>query len=149
MANNMIFSDIPSTRRVLDVGTKVAPGTPGVFAGKGFVTLTGSGDNPVIAHTQEGLEYTLRERGGVGLEDFEATCAFSGSFAFDVADADDTVVPGDPVYLVADANAEEGDNVATGTLTVTASGTDDVLFGYVDFFRGEYSATDTVVKIGL
>lgn len=144
---NMIFGDVPSLRRVVTVGNKVAPGTPGRIDDKPFVTITGSGDNPVKAHTQEGVEYVLRERGGVGLMDPEATVTFTGSFAFDVVGAKAATEQGTKVYLKDGASAGAGANVKTGTLTLTAEG--GTLFGTVDFFRGETSATDTVVKIGL
>lgn len=157
---NMIFSDVRSLRRVRQVGNKVAPGTAGVEGGKAFVTITGSGDNPAYGkipplpgqNVGEGYSVLIRERGGVGLEDNEATVTYTGSYFFDVEDADaDTAVEGAKVYLVPATTqpTNKSDAISTGTLTLDDAASGAVEFGTVDFFRGELSATDTVVKIGL
>ena len=151
MAYNVIFSDISSTRRHRTVGSKVAPGTPGVEGTRPFVTYSGSGDHPVTSRTLEGIEYVVRERGGVGLEDHEATVSYGGTVAFDVEGADeDTAVEGEVVYFVPAASQPTGAgaNIKTGTLTLDDAAVGAVPFGTVDFFRGEYSATDTAVVIG-
>lgn len=134
MSKNQVFGDIPSTRRVRTVGSNVAPGTPVIADGRGAVCITGSGDytrNVVLG------PYTVAVTGGgVGLADEDATLAFTGSWAYDVVGATAATAPGTPVFL-------DGDDV-----TLTAADPDDPQFGVVDFFRGEKSATDTVVKIG-
>lgn len=157
---NMIFSDVRGLRRVRQVGNKVAPGTAGVEGGKAFVTITGSGDNPVYGKIPplpgqkagEGHKVLIRDRGGVGLEDNEATVTYTGSFAFDVATATAlTAVEGAKVYLVPASGQPDNkaEAITTGTLTLNKGASGAVEFGTVDFFRGELSATDTVVKIGL
>lgn len=143
MATNMIYSDTRALRRAIEVGENVAPGTPGVtVAGVPFVTVTGSGDYSVDRVLVDG---TTRVRtvdgGGKGLRDEYATVAFDGSWAFDVAGADESVVEESPVYIT-----------AAGALTLDAddgSGVDYEPYGVVDFFRGEKSATDTVVRVGV
>lgn len=139
MADNMVYSDTRSLRRPIEVGTKVAPGTPGVTLGSiPYVTVTGSGDNKVTKTLVDGTVVTTSERGGVGLRDTYATCAFDGSWAFDVEGADDTVVEESPVYIT-----------SAGALTLDDDTGANTHYGVVDFFRGEKSATDTVVRIGV
>lgn len=138
MATNQVFADIPSTRRVREVGSNVAPGTPLIADGRGAVTITGSGD--YTRTVTVGSISQVVTGGGVGLGDEDATLAFTGSWAFDVDGASDATAPGTPVYLD-----------AAGALTLSAddgAGDDYEPYGVVDFFRGETSATDTVVKIG-
>lgn len=133
MTTNMVYGDIPSTRRVVEVGSKVAPGTPVATALGAGVTLTGSGDFKPTARTIEGVEFPLRDRGGVGLGDTEATVAFSGSFAFEIEGADETTEAGTQVY------------VADGKAALTG----DVPLGKVEFVRpGADGTVDVVVKIG-
>ena len=134
MATNQVFADIPSTRRVREVGSNVAPGTPVIVDGRGGVTVTGSGD--YTRTVTVGSISQVVTGGGVGLRDEDATVAFTGSWAFDVVGASDATEPGTPVFL------DDGD------VTLTPADPDDPQFGVVDFFRGEKSATDTVVKIG-
>lgn len=137
MATNMIYSDTRSLRRPIEVGSKVAPGTPGVtVAGVPYVTVSGSGDNAVTKTLVDGTVVTTSERGGVSLRDTYATVAFDGSWAFDVDGADVDVVEESPVYIESD-----------GTLTL--DDTTGEPYGVVDFFRGEKSATDTVVRVGV
>lgn len=142
MADNMVYSDTRARRRPIEVGSKVAPGTPGVtVAGVPFVTVTGSGDNAVTKTLVDGTVVTTSERGGVSLRDEYATVAFDGSWAFDVEGADVDVVEESPVYIT-----------AAGVLTLDADDGDAVdyePYGVVDFFRGEKSATDTVVRVGV
>lgn len=138
MTKNMVFSDVESQRRVRPVGNDVAPGTPLISGGLPAVTITGSGDydGNAVTMTANGVTTVLAGgNGGVGLAGDEATVSFTGSYAFPVAGASAATEPGTPVYLAAD-----------GTLTLTA--TDNDAFGVVEFFRGETSATDTVVTIG-
>lgn len=139
MADNMIFKDDEKTRRVYEVGSKVAPGTPVVTPEGAGVTLTGSGDNAVlgefVAPDGEIVEYTARQRGGVGLEDEEATVTFSGTFAFVFEDSD--LLEGGEVILID----------ASGDLVVEAEGVTGDRLGIVEFVRPEDGAA--AVKIGV
>lgn len=139
MADNMIFKDDEKTRRVYEVGSKVAPGTPVVTPEGAGVTLTGSGDNAVLGETVlpdgEIVEYVARRRGGVGLEDEEATVTFSGTFAFVFEDSD--LLEGGEVILID----------ASGDLVVEAEGVTGERLGIVEFVRPEDGAA--AVKIGV
>lgn len=139
MATNQVFRDVESRRYVAEVGNNVAPGTPLVLGGVPVVTITGSGDydGNKVTVTGGGVTHILAGgRGGVGLADDQATVSPTGGYAFDVAGADDTIVQGvTPIYI-------DG----SGDLTVTEAA--NTRFGTALFFRGELSATDTVVKIG-
>ena len=141
MARNVIFSEVESERRATTVGNDVAPGTPLIVGGRPVVTITGSGDytngltstgNTVI---DEMLDVGVGQ-GGIGLAADQATVSPTGTYAFDVAGADEDTVPGTAVYLASD-----------GSLTLTVGS--NTKFGIVEFFRGETSATDTAVTIGV
>lgn len=142
MALNVILSDIESERRVITVPTQTAPGTPLIAGGRPMVTLTGSGDytngltttgNAVI---DELLDIGVG-RGGIGLQPLQATATPTGTYGFDVVGATDaTATNGKTVYIT-----------SAGALTLTAGS--NTKFGVVEFFRGERSATDTAVTIGV
>lgn len=139
MATNMIYSDNEKDRRPAVVGNDVAPGTPLIYGGRPVVTITGSGDydGNAITLTAKGQTTVLAGgRGGVGLQDDEATVTPSGTWAFDVAGASASTDRGEPVYIT-----------SGGDLTLTEGS--NTLFGIVEFFRGEKSATDTAVTIGV
>lgn len=139
MAKNMIYSDIESERRTAVVGANVAPGSPRIIGGRPVVTITGSGNyaGNAVTMTANGVTTTLAGgRGGVGLLDTEATVSPTGSYALPVTGASVSTTRGTPVYLTSG-------NVATLTAT------NNTKFGIVEFFRGELSATDTVVTIGV
>lgn len=139
MTKNMVYSDVESERRTAIVGTNVAPGSPRIVGGRPVVTITGSGDyvGNAITLTANGVTTTLAGgRGGVGLLDTEATVTPTGSYAFDVTGASAATARGTAVYLT-----------SGNVVTLTASG--NTKFGIVEFFRGELSATDTVVTIGV
>lgn len=141
MALNVILSDIESERRTITVPTKTAPGTPVIFGGRPMVTITGSGDytngltttgNAVIDKMLEVGE----PNGGIGLQPLEATASPTGTYGFDVTGADENTTKGAIVYIT-----------SAGALTLTAGS--NTKFGIVEFFRGELSATDTAVTIGV
>lgn len=142
MALNQIMRDVESQRFVAKVGNNVAPGTPLVLAGVPVVTITGSGDYKPAGSavvSSNGVSIPLGpQRGGIGLKDDHATVSPTGAYALPVAGASAVAItPGaTKVYFV------EGDK----TLTLT-KGTNE-LFGIAEWFRGETSATDTVVRIG-
>lgn len=139
MALNVVFSDIESERRAVPVGTNIAPGTAIIQGGRPAVTLTGSGDyaGNAITMTANGTTTTIAGgRGGVSLPDNYATVSYTGTYAFPVTGASASTTPGTVVY-----------RTTGGTLTLT-EGT-NVKFGVVEFFRGELSATDTAVTIGV
>lgn len=139
MALNVIFSDVESERRATVVGTNIAPGTPLIVGGRPVVTLTGSGDyaGNAITLTANGVTTTLAGgRGGQSLRPNQATVSPTGTYAFDVTGATYATTPGTVVY-----------RTAAGDLTLTV-GT-NVKFGVVEFYRGELSATDTAVTIGV
>lgn len=136
---NAIYSDIESERRAVPVGNDVAPGTPIIQGGRPAVTVTGSGDydGNVISLTANGETTVLAGgRGGVSLPDDYATVTYTGTYAFPVTGATTATAPGTVVY-----------RTSGGTLTTTASG--NTKWGVVEFFRGELSATDTAVTIGI
>lgn len=135
------MSDVESQRYVAEVGTDVAPGTALLLGGVPVVAITGSGDydGNAITLTANGVTTTLAGgRGGVGLADDQATVSPTGAYAFDVAGADaNAVTPGvTQVYIT-----------SGGALTLTSGG--NTRFGVAEFFRGELSSTDTVVRIGV
>lgn len=139
MAKNMVYSDIESERRPAVVGNNVAPGSPRIVGGRPVVTITGSGDyaGNAITVTANGTTTTIAGgRGGVGLADNEATVSPTGSYAFNVTGASASTARGTAVYLT-----------SGNSVTLTATG--NTKFGIVEFFRGELSATDTVVTIGV
>lgn len=139
MALNQIYPDIEGERRAVPVGTDVAPGTPIIQGGRPAVTVTGSGDydGNQITLTAGGVTTVLAgSGGGVSLPPTYATVTYTGTYAFDVAGASAATAPGTVVY-----------RTAGGALTLTV-GT-NVKFGVVEFFRGELSATDTAVTIGV
>lgn len=141
MALNVIFSDVESERRTAVVGTNVAPGTALIVGGRPVVTITGSGDYAgTLTSTGDATLNTLlgigSHRGGVGLLDNEATVSPTGTYAFPVTGASAATARGTTVY-----------RTTGGALTLT-EGT-NVKFGIVEFFRGELSATDTAVTIGV
>lgn len=136
MALNVIFSDVESERRATTVGNDIAPGTPLIVGGRPVVTLTGSGDydGNAITLTANGVTTTLAGgRGGASLQDDQATVSPTGTYAFDVVGATVATTPGTPVFL------------ESGVLNLAGT----TKFGVVEFFRGELSATDTAVTIGV
>jgi len=138
MAENRIYAGIETEQRVVVVGSNVAPGTPLIISGQPVVTLTGSGDYVNTRTIVAGDTTTTISRtgsGGVGLLATQATVTPTGTFAFPVTGAT-SASGGVKVYLT-----------GTGLLTLTV-GT-NAEYGVVDFFRGEISATDTAVKIGI
>lgn len=140
MALNVIFSDVESERRAVPVDNDVAPGTPIIQGGRPAVTITGSRDydGNAVSVTANGVTTVLAGgRGGQSLPaDDYATVSYTGTYAFDVTGATASTAPGTAVYLASD-----------GTLTTTAAS--NTKFGVVEFFRGELSATDTAVTIGV
>jgi hypothetical protein len=141
MAANMVFADVESQRYVAVVGNDVAPGTPMLLGGVPVVTITGSGDydGNAVTFTANGVTTTLAGgRGGVGLADTQATVSPTGAYAFDVTGASAGAVTEGvtQVYIT-----------SGGVLTLTSSG--NTRFGIAELFRGELSATDTVVRIGV
>lgn len=141
MALNVIFSDIESERRTAVVGNDVAPGTALIIGGRPVVTLTGSGDytNGLTSTGNDALDEFLNigvGMGGIGLADDEATVTPTGTYAFPVTGASSATARGTAVY-----------RTSGGLLTLTSSG--NTKFGIVEFFRGEDSATDTAVTIGV
>lgn len=141
MALNVIFSDIESERRATTVGNDVAPGTPLIVGGRPVVTITGSGDytNGLTSTGNTVIDQMLEVgegQGGIGLADDQATVSPTGTYAFDVTGADKDTAPGTAVYLT-----------SGGALTLTEGS--NTKFGIVEFFRGETSATDTAVTIGV
>lgn len=141
MALNVIFSDIESERRTAVVGNNVAPGTALIIGGRPVVTITGSGDytNGLTTTGNDVIDEFLNVgvgQGGIGLLPNEATVTPTGTYAFPVTGASSATARGTAVY-----------RTSGGTLTLTSSG--NTKFGIVEFFRGEDSATDTAVTIGV
>jgi len=139
VAYGEIFSDVESERRVITVPTNTAPRTALLFGGRPMVTITGSGDHEketTITAGDTEIVITQSNSGGVGLGPLQATATPNGTWGFDVTGASAATAPGTAVYIT-----------SGGVLTLTSSG--NTLFGIVDFFRGEYSATDTAVTIGV
>lgn len=141
MAKNKIYGDIPSLRRVVTVPTQTPPGKAIMDAGRPAVTLTGSGDytGPLTSTGDDVLDALLGigvGHGGIGLGPLQATVTYTGTFAFPVTGASASTAPGTTVYIT-----------SGGTLTLTS--TSNTAWGKVDFFRGEDSATDTAVKVGV
>lgn len=131
MALNMTHKFTKS--EVWPVGTGVAPGTAVLSStGQAGVTITGSGDYEVT-ETYGPYDITY-PAGGVGLADKDATVAVDGAFRFPVTGADDETAVNTPVYIT-DA----------GALTLTEGS--NTLFGKIDRFIGETSATEASVWI--
>ena len=142
MALIQIMRDVESQRFVAEVGNNVAPGTPLVLAGVPVVTITGSGDyKPAgsVVVSSNGVNIPLGpQRGGVGLKDDHATVSPTGAYALPVVGATAaTITPGVTVVYF---------DATDDTLTLTA--TDNTAWVVAEWFRGETSATDTVVRIG-
>ena len=141
MATNMVMSDVESMRYVAVVPTGTAPGTALLAGDVPVVTITGSGDyaGNAITMTANGVTTTLAGgRGGVGLADLQATVSPTGAYAFDVTGASaGAVTEGVTLVYI----------TAGGVLTLTDTG--NTRFGVAELFRGELSATDTVVRIGV
>ena len=140
MAKNQVFADVESRRFVAHVGTDVAPGTPLLLGTVPVATITGSGDydGNVVSLTAGSTTIPLAGgRGGIGLKNPEATVSPTGAYGWPVTGATEaSIVNGVTAVYITSA----------GALTLTA--TDNTRFGTALFFRGELSATDTVVKIG-
>lgn len=141
MALNVIFSDIESERRTAIVGSNVAPGSPRLIGGRPVVTITGSGDytNGLTTTGDTVIDKLLGvgvANGGIGLLPTEATVTPTGTYAFPVTGATSGTARGATVYIT-----------SGNVLTLTSSG--NTKFGIVEFFRGEDSATDTAVTIGV
>lgn len=141
MALNVIYSDIESEHRPMLVGNDVAPGTPLIIGGRPVVTITGSGDytNGLTTTGNTVIDQMLEVgegNGGTSLAADQATVSPTGTYAFDVTGATDATTPGTVVYLT-----------GAGALTLTEGS--NTKFGIVEFFRGETSATDTAVTIGV
>lgn len=141
MTTNMVFSDVETQRYVAEVGNNVAPGSPRILGGVPVVTITGSGDyaGNAITMTANGVTTTLAGgRGGVGLIDNQATVSPTGAYAFAVTGATEANIdPGVTVIYLTSGNVP------------TTSGSGNTRFGVAEFFRGETSATDVVVRIGV
>lgn len=138
---NVAYSDIEGERRPEVVGNNIAPGTPMIVGGRPIVTVTGSGDftNGLTSTGNEILDEVLNVgvgQGGIGLEDNEATVTPTGTYYFPVTGASVSTARGTVVYITSGR-----------TLTLTAGS--NTKFGIVAFFRGEESATDTAVTIGV
>lgn len=142
MALNQIMRDVESQRFVAEVGNNVAPGTPLVLAGVPVVTITGSGDYKPAGSavvSSNGVNIPLGpQRGGVGLKDDHATVSPTGAYALPVVGATAATITQGATVVYYDANDD--------TLTLTP--TDNTAWGVAEWFRGETSATDTVVRIG-
>jgi hypothetical protein len=131
MALNMTHKFTKS--EVWPVGTEVAPGTAVLSStDQPGVTITGSGDY-VKTETIGAVEVTF-PAGGVGLADEDATVAIDGAFRFPVVGASSSTAVNTPVYIT-----------SAGALTLTEGS--NTLFGKVDRFIGETSATETSVWI--
>ena len=142
MALNQIMRDVESQRFVAKVGNNVAPGTPLVLAGVPVVTITGSGDYKPAGSavvSSNGVSIPLGpQRGGIGLRDDHATVSPTGAYALPVVGATAATITQGATVVYFDATDD--------TLTLTA--TDNTAWGVAEWFRGETSATDTVVRIG-
>lgn len=144
MAQNRIYAGIETENRTLTVPTNTAPGTPLIISGKPYVTLTGSGDYVTTRSIVAGdttTTVTKQKTGGIGPLALKATCTPSGTFSFPVTGATITAA------YEADGTGKKVYITPGGVLTLTSAG--NTAFGVVDFFRGEDSATDTAVKIGV
>ncbi len=140
---NVLYSDIESERRPFTVGNDIAPGTPLIAGGQPAVTITGSGDydGNAVTVTSGGQSTVIAGgRGGVTLDDDEATITPTGSYFWPVTGATSALEGGEIVYITDPA-------AGVGTLTLTS--TNNTKFGRVAFYRGETSATDTAVTIGV
>lgn len=142
---NRIYGDVEEQRRVITVGSNVAPGTPLIRQGTPYVTITGSGDhtNGLTSTGNAVIDLALgvgEGNGGIGLLPTQATVSPTGTYSFPVEGSSVTAAyetdgSGKLVYIT-----------SAGALTLTATG--NTLYGRVEFFRGEDGPTDTAVKIG-
>lgn len=136
---NVLYSDTEGERRPFNVGSDVAPGTPLIAGTRPAITITGSGDYNGNAVTLTSGAETLvvaGGRGGVSLDDEEATITFTGSYFFPVVGATTALEGGETVYIT-----------SAGALTLTEA--TNTKYGEVVFHRGELSSTDTAVTIGI
>lgn len=135
MAQNMVHKYTKT--EVWEVGTNTPPGKAvKSTTNQPGVTLTGSGDytksETVGPYTVSGIP-----AGGVGLKPTKATVAIDGAFRFDVAGASASTAGNTVVYLT-----------PAGALTLTKGTGVNFVFGKVDRFLGEQSATETSVWVG-
>lgn len=136
---NVLYSDIESERRPFKVGSDVAPGTPLIAGTRPAITITGSGDyngNAVTLTSGTGTLVVAGGRGGVSLDDEEATITFTGSYFFPVVGATAALKGGETVYIT-----------STGALTLTEA--TNTKYGEVVFHQGGPLSTNTAVTIGI
>jgi len=134
MALNKIFAGKDGDNRARVVPSGTISGAPLLLSNRPAVALTDRG-NATRTQTIAGVTIT-RESGGVGLEDNEASVAFSGTYEFPVAGAATNTADDVAVYIT-----------AGGALTLTSTG--NTLYGYTDYPRGyRKEAGRAPVRIG-
>lgn len=135
MALNMVHKY--TRTEVWQVGANVPSGTAvKSITNQPGVTLVASGGSTTSQVTGP---YTVSgiPSGGIGLAAQKATVAIDGAFRFPVTGATAATAGNTLVYLL-----------SGGTLSLT-SATGAVVFGKVDRFIGEQSATETSVWVGI
>ena len=148
MTNRQIIAGPETSQFEAVVGNNVAPGSPRLDAGRPVVCITGSRDFVKTRTITAGSEVITiaRTGGGVGLTAAnKATVTSQGVHAFDVVGSSISAA-----YETTGSQVGAGKRVyITAGNVLTLSATDNTPYGVVDFFRGELSATDTAVRIGV
>lgn len=119
MSVNKIYQDTEHKRRVIPVVTQTVPGTPLIWAGQSWVTITAENDATATKALSDGTSITY-SLAAVGYKDLTAGAAQDGTWEFAVTGATTGTLSGVPVYLT-----------GAGVLTLTA--TDNDFYGVTDY----------------
>lgn len=119
MAVSKIYQDTEHKRRVIPVTSGTEPGTPLIWAGQSWVTVTAENDATETKVLSDGTSITY-SIAAVGYQDLTAGAAQDGTWEFAVTGATTATASGVPVYQASD-----------GTLTLTA--TDNDFYGVTDY----------------
>jgi hypothetical protein len=128
MAENLVYRNDDNKNRTEDLGLTLAPGTPVLSkAGLPAVTVNATADYTITKQLDDlysDMDVTVTyNRGGASLQDREVTLAFDGTWEFPTAE----------ITGVTAATAQGTAVYITSARKLTATATDNTLFGYVDY----------------